>query len=634
MEETMRATSFIQNEYPQFIKTYPANAKAAEKIILHQLVQAIIREQIVHYERSGDSSAFSIPLKKGGTLYIKVSKRYWLGHIDIEGYIRHVDEKGNERPVHSPEDCLDLLFEDEQISSNQAAFYQEIKNSVVNYGLALTIAEERTCSVKKEARRLQASDAFSYALKKKQESPSFSPLTFFEQWVIQGHTIHPCSRTRLGISLEDMTQYAPEWGGSPCVIPLAVHHKFSRMTSMDEQTVKSIVFREYPHVKKAFEKMCVESQLDPEDYEIIPVHPWQFRHTLPVYYQEALEKKKIIPLEDAGIKTSALISFRTLAPHQDRVNHHIKTAVNVQMTSAIRTVSAASTQNGPTLSKLFKQVLINDAYLARSLSIMSEPSGIHYEPEETVTEEERHFLQKNMAAILRENPENTLAEDEIAVPAASLLAESPLTGGLMVEELIYRQEKAAIKEAATSFIREYARALLPGIITLITKYGISMEAHLQNCVVVFKNGQPQRVILRDHGGIRIMNERLNRFFSQQPIDPSTNVLTEQREELLDIFSHAVLHNHLGEIIVALVRHSGVEEDALWGAVERVLRQVYASLEEDPLTAEAALEDAAIIFSSPSRMKALVQMRLLDQYTENLYVDMANPFHQETRCNQL
>ncbi|MGP4076269.1 IucA/IucC family protein [Halobacillus sp. K22] len=629
MEETTHATSFIQNEYPQFRETYPAHAKVAEKIILHQLVQAIIRECIVHYEWSADLSTIFIPLKKGGTLQVKVSGRYRLGHLDIEGDIRHVDENENNCPVYSPEVCLDLLYGDGQLSSNQSAFYQEIKNSVVNYGLALTIAEERALSVKKEARRLQASDVFLYALKKKQESPLFSPLTFFEQWVVQGHTIHPCSRTRLGISLKDMTQYAPEWEGSPCVIPLAVHHQYSRMTSMEGQSVKSILSQEYPHLKKAFNEMCFENQCDPEEYEIIPVHPWQFRHTLPVYYQEALEKKRIIPLEQAGIKTAALISFRSLAPFQNRVNHHIKTAVNVQMTSAVRTVSAASTKNGPTLSKLFRQVFLNDASLARSLSIMSEPSGIHYEPEETVTEEDHHFLQKNIAAILRENPEKTLAEDEIAVPAASLLAESPITGDLMVTELVYRQGKATNAEAATAFIQEYALALLPGIVTLITKYGVSMEAHLQNCVIVFKNGQPKRVILRDHGGIRIMNERLNRFFSQQPIDPSTNLMTEQREDLLDIFSHAVLHNHLGEIIVALVRQSGVEESALWGAVERVLRQIYASLEKDSLTAEAAFEDAATIFSRPSRMKALVQMRLLNQYTENSFVDMANPFSPES-----
>jgi len=625
MEETMSATSFIQNEYPQFRETYPAHAEKAEKVILHQLIQAIIREGIVRYEWDDDLSKISIPLGKGGNLLIKVSRRYRLGHLDIEGHVQYVDERGNSLTIHSPEDCLDLLFEGNEISETQSAFYQEIRNSVENYGLALTIAEHRTLAVKAEARGLQTSDAFSYVHKKKQESASFSPLTFFEQWVIQGHTIHPCSRTRLGISLKDMSQYAPEWEGKPCVIPLAVHHKYSKMTSIEGRTVKSILFEEYPELKKSFEEICIERDCNPDEYEMIPIHPWQFRHTLPVYYQEALERKRIIPLEDAGIKMAALISFRTLAPYQNRVNHHIKTAVNVQMTSAIRTVSAASTQNGPTLSRLFHELFGNDPSLTRSLTIMREPSGIHYEPEGRVTEEERHFLQKNVASILRENPEKTLAEDEIAVPAASLLAESPITGDLIVEELVKRQGKANLAESAAAFIQEYARALLPGIVTLITKYGISMEAHLQNCVVVFKDGQPQRVILRDHGGIRIMNERLNRFFSQQSIDPSTNVLTEQREELLDIFSHAVLHNHLGEIIVALVRQSGIEEGVLWEAVERVLREVYASLEENTLTAEDAVEDAAIIFSSPSRMKALVRMRLLNQYTENSYVDIANPF---------
>ncbi|WP_164908470.1 IucA/IucC family protein [Halobacillus litoralis] len=614
----------IKNKYPDFEKNYIIHLKKAEKVILHQLIQAIIREGVFDYVWVADGSSIHISLCDGESLQVPVGRVSALSHLDLDGKIIHSDIEGNKHPITTPLVLLDVLYDKENLSKNQLSFYKEIANSVENYGLALTIAGYRQKKVEQEARQLNAKDVYSLVSAEQQKSHSFSPLAFFEQWVIQGHTIHPCSRTRLGMSAEDIACYAPEWGGEPEVIPLVVHHHICRVTALDNQNTKTILFQEYPELEQAFEELCESRLMNEDEYEIIPVHPWQFTHTVRHNYHEALEKGRIIPLENVRIKTAALISFRTLAPLNNRTKHHIKTAMNVQMTSAIRTVSAASTINGPLLSRLFQEMLRNDSFLSSRLTLMSDEVGIHYEPEGEFDEKQTHFLQKNMAAILRGNPEQELQEDEIAIPAAALLSKSPVSGRLIVEELVQRQEQGSVFEASQAFMKKYARALLPGILTLITKYGISMEAHLQNCVIVFRNGSPERVILRDIGGIRIMNERLDRYFDKQPIDPSTNLLTAQRNELLDIFSHALLHNHLGEIIYWLSRDLKVDEMKLWAIVRSVIEETYTHLKQDPTIGSEAMADENHLFSQPSRMKALVQMRLSDKYTDNIYVNLPNP----------
>ncbi|SDN95028.1 IucA/IucC family protein [Halobacillus aidingensis] len=604
----MEAMNLIKKKLPGYESTFLENVKKADTLTLHQLIQAIFRERVVPYEWRNRKNTLVL-LVNDGELHVPVSNLYIFQHIDIDGDIRFVDQEGNQSLVDKSETCLELLFP----GNNRSDFYKEILNSVTNLALALTVAEHR----RRQIGNL-AEDAFSYAASQK------SPLTFFEQWVIQGHTIHPCSRTRMGLTPEDVARYAPEWQGKPGVLPLLVHKDRYHMTSKNGESMKSILLQEYPQFEKAFQHVCKTHDVVEEDYEIIPIHPWQWEHTITKYYKDDLEEKLLIPVNEFTIPTSALISFRSLAPLDDRTKHHIKTAVNVQMTSAVRTVSAASTKNGPTLSRLLQTIFCRDEDLSRSLSIMGEEVGIHYKPYQ---EESQNFLQKNAAAILRENPEKDLGGDEVALPAASLLAPSPFSGKLVVEEV------AAAYPSPEAFIYDYAKTVLPGVLTLITKYGISMEAHLQNCVVIFEKGKPKKAVLRDYGGIRIMNERLEQYFDQQPIDPSTNLLTKDRSELLDVFSHALFHNHLGEIIVALARRKAVSEKVMWSKVEQVIHETYEHMKEDKQILTEALLDKEEILTKPTKMKALVNMRLSDQYTENLYVEIPHPFAERKEVKQ-
>lgn len=596
----MEAIHLIQQKLPGYESSFLKNVKKADTLTLHQLIQAIFRENVVPFEwRNGRKTL--VLLVNDGELHVPVSNLYIFQHITIDGDIRFVDREQNQWLVDKTETCLERLFP----GNNRPDFYKEVLNSMTNLALALTVAEHR----KRQIENL-AEDAFSYAATLK------SPLTFFEQWVIQGHTIHPCSRTRIGLTPEDIARYAPEWEAEPDVLPLLIHKDRYHMTSKNGKNTKSVLLQEYPQLKKAFQHVCQTHDLIADDYEIIPIHPWQWKHTITKYYKDDLKEKLLLPLTDGTIPTSALISFRSLAPLGDRCKHHIKTAVNVQMTSAVRTVSAASTKNGPLLSRLLQTIFRRDDGLSQSLSVMGEDVGIHYEP---VKEEGRNFLQKNAAAILRENPERDLGENEIAVPAASLLAPSPFSGKLIVEEV------AETYPTPEAFIYDYAKTVLPGVLTLITKYGISMEAHLQNCVVIFEKGKPKKAVLRDYGGIRIMNERLEQYFDEQPIDPSTNLLTKDRSELLDVFSHALFHNHLGEIIVALARRTSSPEKELWVEVERVIHQTYERMKKDKQIPAEALLDKEEILTKPTKMKALVKMRLSDQFTDNLYVEIPHPF---------
>src|SRR5262249_43010392 len=133
-----------------------------------------------------------------------------------------------------------------------------------------------------------------------------------EQLVVDGHPLHPCCRTRLGMSTTEILAYAPEH--RPTVPLTAVAVPPDRWVSTGAGLAPRLL-----------------------------VHPWQRDHVLDRY-------PGLRPTGDI-VPARPLMSLRTLALH-GQPGWHVKTAVDVQMTSAVRTVSAAAIHNGPLLSAL------------------------------------------------------------------------------------------------------------------------------------------------------------------------------------------------------------------------------------------------------------------------------------------
>lgn len=608
----------LENMDTKISGTFARNLPKAKKRVLHQLIQAIVRENFFpvswNEESGGQQAALLVP--DGGQLTIAVKNRYLLGHLEIGEQVLYQKE-GNTREIEHPADVAQLL----KLEQKENSFIEELENSVVNYALALTGAELR-----REKLGWQG-DAFSFLLTEMEKDPCFSPLVFGEQWVIEGHTLHPCSKTKLGITINEVIKYSPEWEGSAKLIPVAIQRDHTFMQTMGEKTMTQILLSEYPCLATEFKKRLPTAG---KDYELIPVHPWQLEHTIKPYLKKEISQAIIIPLESIHISASALLSFRSLAPIGSRTLHHIKTAVNVQMTSAKRTVSPTSVKNGPTISTILKKIVADEPVIRHSSKFLAESAGGHYVPEKALDNE---FLMKNLSALIRENPEKDLTEGEIALPAAFLISQSPFTGKLILLELVehYSEiEQIALPEAAEQYMRAYAELLLPGLLTMITKYGISLEAHLQNTVPVFHDGMPVRFLFRDNGGIRIKEDRFALFEWGGIIDNDTNLLTNDEQDLFNMFSHALLHNHLGEMIFFLAKEMQIKEEILWQPVKDVVDATISVLKEKESCRQAAELLEKNLSAPLAPLKALVKMRLADQFTENVYTMAPNPLKDAKR----
>ncbi|MFX3623867.1 MAG: IucA/IucC family siderophore biosynthesis protein [Ectobacillus sp.] len=638
-DEEFKTLTYIRNEEPELEEPFLQSLQAGRRGIFQRLFQGIIREKILKKESvswiEGDETQICISLPSGKAIRAAVKKRHSLGRFDLQGDVFVYEQQFSKVLVH-PVDFLEILRQEgvlKEVAETQfTRFKLEIQNGAANLALALAGAARRKAELAAFAKSEQIQTSLEWVVKQCKKNKSFSPLAFYEQWVVEGHPLHPGAKTKFGLDVKDVIQYSPEWGAAPQLALAAVAKDYCQVTSIDGQTVTHYLYREHEGLQSFVEKSLQGQGLHPKQFELIPVHPWQFNHTLHNLYKEEIDQKRIVPILDYRIDTQALVSFRSLAPIQKRgeKKHHIKTAVNVQTTSAVRTVSPQSVENGPMLSKIFADIQAKENYFDGRFVVLQERAGIFYQPtNRELSEDERWKFQANLASILRENPENYINhEEEIPMVAAALIAESPISGKPvaveLIEELAGYYHLPNLEEAASVFIQRYAQNSLPGFLILMVRYGISLEGHMQNSVPVFRNGELVRILIRDFGGIRVLPERLKRQGYQPEFYPGSSIATEKAAQLQNIILYSVMQNHFAELITCIVRDLEIDERKLWGQVAAVCQSVFEELKKDSYIAEQAVLDEQALFHPIIGLKALTKMRLQGDSTSYSFIKVPNP----------
>jgi D-ornithine---citrate ligase len=475
-------------------------------------------------------------------------------------------------------------------SAAARAVAAEVADACVN--LALARARRAVADVELATRAAGTPDSLALAATLDADTQAL----FFERLATEGHNLHPCGRTRLGWSPADVLAHDLESPGT---------------------TVGFVGVRRDLHVGDDIGRMLeLESTLDPRRYAITPVHAWQLDRIVRTRYADLVADRALVPLPDS-VPAWPTAALRTLLLSRDRTGkrRYLKVSLDIQVTSTRRTISVASTRNGPVLSRLLARLLADEPRLL----LLAETAG-----SATIAPGGR---ERDLAAILRSGLSGRLATGEIAVPGGALSARSPITGTPVVAELVTRFGRTRgltdRPAAALAFVTEYARLLLPPVLRLATRHGIGLEAHLQNCVPTFVDGVPHRLALRDFAGLRLHPPRLNR---SPRLWPGSVVVTADATVMLAKVAYTALQAHLGEIVVRLVGSHGLAETAAWAAVRAVVDETYEELRAEPALAARVADDHALLTGPTVPHKALLTMRLAaaDGYGADIYARVENP----------
>jgi siderophore synthetase component len=349
-----------------------------------------------------------------------------------------------------------------------------------------------------------------------------------EQLLTDGHPVHPCCRTRGGMTVADVLAYAPE------------HRPVIRL-----RRLRVPADRWYGTAPP-----------------VLYAHPWQagrLRDRYPWLADDG-ETGPVRPL----------MSLRTVAPVDG--GPHVKTAVDVQMTSAVRTVSPAAVHNGPVLSVLFRKVAAG-----LPIDILGETAA------GAVIVDGRP--QRHLAFLRREAPR--LEAGETVVPMAVLSA-SPM--------LLARVHDAY------SFMVLLGEVLFAPLLELLRR-GLALEAHGQNTLLVMRAGRPVRILYRDLGGVRVSPRRLDgNGFEAPPLEG--DLPSDDPVELRTKVTASAISTVAAELITALERSRGADPARLWAIVAR------------------AMSDD--ILDNPLPIKATTAMRLAAEPLEDRWAQVGNP----------
>jgi siderophore synthetase component len=422
----------------------------------------------------------------------------------------------------------------------------------------------------------------------------------WERLAITGHNLHPCGRTRIGWDVADVLAHDLEAGAT------RVGFVAVRRDAHCGDDLGDALSGAYPHLPPA-----------PDGYLRQPVHAWQRDTVLPARYPHLLRDGTLRVLDgDLPAVPTAALRTLLLPPAADGARRYLKVSLDIQVTSTRRSISVASTRNGPAVSALLHRLVADDPDGHRLL-LLAETAGAAVGVGSG----------RDLSAILRDGLTGRLGPERV-VPGGALPATDPRTGRSVVAGLVAEFARTRGRRddagAAAAFLDAYARLLLPPLLRLTTRHGVALEAHLQNCLPTFVAGVPHRLAVRDFAGLRLHRARLAAAGLRVPLWPGSVVGTDDAGTLRAKLGYTALQAHLGELVVRLVESHGLDEDTAWRAVRAVVDETYEPLRADPRVRDAAHDDHAAFTAARVPHKALVRMRLGGP--GDTYVDVRNPLH--------
>jgi siderophore synthetase component len=404
--------------------------------------------------------------------------------------------------------------------------------------------------------------------------------------LMDGHPYHPSYKSRIGFDCVDNMAFGPEFSPELRPLWLAVHRRWTHVAASREIDSRPFLQRELGEDTWArFMKELQGRGLEPRDYHLLPVHPWQWREQLLGSAFEALREGHLVVLGVAEDGYTPQQSIRTLANRSHPERASLKLALGITNTSTSRILAPHTVRNAPLISDWLAELVATDGYLRDELRpvILREVLGVAFDPP---TPELLRARTYGMAAcIWRESLHPYLEAGEAALPFTGL-CHLDADGRPLCEPWMRRMGEDA-------WVRRLLEVSVPPVVHLLLRHGVALEAHAQNMVLLHVRGEPRRIALKDfHDGIRFSPAHLAAPerrpalhatpAAHSRINRNSYLETEAPEEVRDFVHDAFFFINLAELALFLAEHLGYDERRFWAHVREILaahRQRFPELRE-------------------------------------------------------
>ncbi|MBD9730555.1 IucA/IucC family siderophore biosynthesis protein [Streptomyces sp. H28] len=393
-----------------------------------------------------------------------------------------------------------------------------------------------------------------------------------ETGMTEGHPCFVANNGRLGFGIHEYAAYAPEAAAPVKLVWLAAHRSRAAFTAGVGIDYESFVRQELGAGTVArFEGVLRGQGLDPADYLLIPVHPWQWWNKLTVTFAAEVARRHLVCLGEGDDEYLAQQSIRTFFNTSHPEKHYVKTALSVLNMGFMRGLSAAYMEATPAINDWLAQLIEGDTVLrATGLSIIRERAAAGYRHLEYERATDRYSpYRKMLAALWRESPVSSLAEGESLATMASLIHvdhEGSSFAGALIEQSGL---------APAEWLRHYLHAYYTPLLHCFYAYDLAFMPHGENVILVLRDGVVQRAVYKD------IAEEIVVMDPDAVLPPEvTRIRVEVPEDqkLLSVFTD-VFDCFFRFLASDLAAEGILSEDDFWRTVAEVTRAYQASVPE-------------------------------------------------------
>ncbi|MBA4860511.1 IucA/IucC family siderophore biosynthesis protein [Streptomyces sp. PSKA54] len=525
----------------------PERWAQANRLLVRKALAEFAHERLFTPESIGDDR-YVVRSDDGTVEYRFAARRLRLDHWQVfpESITRHRD--GTELPLHALE------------------FFIELKDSLgLSDAILPVYLEEISSTLSGTCYKLTKPAVPAAELAR-------ADFQAIETGMTEGHPCFVANNGRLGFGVHEYLSYAPETASPVRLVWLAAHRSRAAFTAGVGLDYESLLRSELgEETLKRFSATLNDQGLDPDDYLLIPAHPWQWWNKLSVTFAAEVAQRHLVCLGEGDDEYLAQQSIRTFFNTSDPAKHYVKTALSVINMGFMRGLSAAYMEATPAINDWLAGLVENDEVLkSTGLSIIRERAAVGYRHLEYEAATDRYSpYRKMLAALWRESPVPSLQEGERLATMASLL-HTDREGASFAGALI---EQSGLTPA--EWLRPYLRAYLTPLLHSFYAYDLVFMPHGENVILVLKDGVVQRAVFKDIAEeIAVMDPDA----VLPPVVERIRVEVPEDMKLLSIFTD-VFDCFFRFLAANLVTEGVLDEDTFWRAVADCVRDYQESRPE-------------------------------------------------------
>jgi siderophore synthetase component len=565
----------------------PERWAEANRLLIRKALAEFSHERLLTPNGQEQDGSYSVTSDDGSTTYRFTARRLRLDHwqVDAASVTRH---------RHGAELPLDALH-----------FFSEFKESLgLSDAILPVYLEEISSTLSGTCFKLAKPDVSARELA---ATGSFQDI---ETGMTEGHPCFVANNGRLGFGIHEYLSYAPETASPVRLVWLAATRERAAFTAGAGIEHEEFLRAELGQATlDRFDAVLRDKGLDPADYLLMPVHPWQWWNKLSVTFAAEVAQQRLVCLGEGDDEYLAQQSIRTFFNATSPGKHYVKTALSVINMGFMRGLSAAYMEATPAINDWLAQLIENDPVLkGTGLTIIRERAAVGYRHLEYEAATDRYSpYRKMLAALWRESPVASLAGGERLATMASLLhtdrAGRSFAGALIEGSGLTPRE----------WLKPYLRAYLTPLLHSFYAYDLVFMPHGENTILVLdERGVVTRAIYKD------IAEEIAVMDPEAVLPPAVERIRAEVPDdmkLLSIFTD-VFDCFFRFLAAHLVEDGILDEDTFWSAVAECVRDYQASA---PQLAEKF--ERFDMFAPTFALSCLNRLQLRDN---TQMVDLADP----------